>query len=81
MKVLVNLPSIAMGRLILLRGIQLTHVNSYRDSIEKMVLSYRIFTVHEANTCVALPNPDGVRCSHFPSVITTIMDLKVLYSC
>jgi hypothetical protein len=53
--------------LILLRGIQLTHVHRYRGSTVKMVLSY--------NTFVALPN--ACRCAHFPSVITTIMDHKL----
>jgi hypothetical protein len=58
---------------ILLRDIQLTHVQRYCGTTVKMVFSYKIFTFHEANTCVA----DGVRCAHFPSVITTIMDQKV----
>jgi hypothetical protein len=41
---------------ILLRGIQLTHVQRYRGSTVKMELSYKIFTLNEASTCVALPN-------------------------
>jgi hypothetical protein len=41
---------------ILLRGIQLTHVQRYWGSTVKMVFSYEIFSVHEVNTCVALPN-------------------------
>jgi hypothetical protein len=44
-------------------------------STVQMVLSYKIFTLHE---CVALPNAYvSVRCAHFPSVITTIIDQKV----
>jgi hypothetical protein len=42
--------------MILLRGIQLTHVQRYFGSIVEMVFSYKIFTFHEANTFVALPN-------------------------
>jgi hypothetical protein len=38
---------------------------------------YTIFTLNEANTCVALRTPDGVRCAHFPSVITTIKDPRL----
>jgi hypothetical protein len=41
---------------ILLRGIQLTHVQSNWGSSVKMVFSYKICTFHDANTCVALPN-------------------------
>jgi glucose uptake protein GlcU len=41
---------------ILLRGIQLTHVQRYLGSTVKMVFSYKIFTFHEANTFAALPN-------------------------
>jgi hypothetical protein len=64
--------------MILLRGIQITHVQCYWGSTVKMVFSLQMFTFHEANTCVALPNAhDGVRSAHFPSVITTIMDQKV----
>jgi hypothetical protein len=37
----------------LLRGIQLTNVQRYLGSTVKMVLSYKIFTFHEANTFVA----------------------------
>jgi hypothetical protein len=49
---------------ILLRGIQLTHVQRYWGSTVKMVVSYKIFT-------------DSVWCAHFPSVIKTVMDQKV----
>jgi hypothetical protein len=42
--------------LILLRGFKLTHVQRYRGSTVKMELSYKIFTVHEANKNMALPN-------------------------
>jgi hypothetical protein len=41
---------------ILLRGIQLTNVQRYQGSTVKMVLLYKICTLNEANTCVALPN-------------------------
>jgi hypothetical protein len=37
-------------------GIQLSHVQCYRGSTVKMVLSCKIFTFNEANTYVALPN-------------------------
>jgi hypothetical protein len=46
--------------------------NAPRFNSEKVT---KIVTLNEANTLVALPN--GVRCVHFPSVITTIMDHKV----
>jgi hypothetical protein len=60
--------------MILLRGIQLTHVQRYLGSTVKIVCSFQS-TFHEANTCVALPRtPDGVRCALFHSVITTIID-------
>jgi hypothetical protein len=39
-----------------IRGIQLTHVQRYFGSTVKMVFSYQIFTFHESNTFVALPN-------------------------
>jgi hypothetical protein len=35
-----------------------------------MVFSFKIFTFHEANTCVAFRTPDGLQCAHYPSVIT-----------
>jgi hypothetical protein len=41
---------------ILLRGIQLTHVQRYSGSTVKIVFSYKICTFHQANTFVALPN-------------------------
>jgi hypothetical protein len=41
---------------ILLRGIQLTHVQRYWGSTVKMVFSFKVCTFHEANTCVTLPN-------------------------
>jgi hypothetical protein len=41
---------------ILLRGIQLTHVQRYWGLTVKMVLPYKIVTFYEANICVALPN-------------------------
>jgi hypothetical protein len=66
-----------MWKKILLRGIQLTNVKRYQGSSVKMVLSYKICTLNEANKSVALPNACGFRCAHFPSVITTIMDNKV----
>jgi hypothetical protein len=46
----------------------------------KMVFSYKFFTFYEANTVHVWRSrtPDGVWCAHFPSVITTIMDHKVL---
>jgi hypothetical protein len=37
---------------ILLRGIQLTHVPRYFGSTVKMIFSYKIFPFHEANTFV-----------------------------
>jgi hypothetical protein len=40
---------------ILLRGIQLTHVQRYWGSTVKMVLSFKIFTLNEDSTYVALP--------------------------
>jgi hypothetical protein len=52
---------------ILLSGIQLTHVKCHWGSTVKMVLSYKSFTLNEANTCVAL----------FPSVSTKLMDHKL----
>jgi hypothetical protein len=42
--------------LILLHGIQLTDVQRYQGSTMKMVLSYKICTRNDANTCVELPN-------------------------
>jgi hypothetical protein len=36
---------------ILLRGIQLTHIQRYCCSTVKMVVSFKIFTFHETNTC------------------------------
>jgi hypothetical protein len=42
--------------LILLRGIQLTHVPRYWGSTVIMVFPHKFFTFNEANTCVALPN-------------------------
>jgi hypothetical protein len=42
--------------LILLHGIQLTNVQCYQGSTMKMVLSYKICTLNDANTCVELPN-------------------------
>jgi hypothetical protein len=42
--------------MILLRGIQLTHVPRYWGSTVKIVLQYKIVTFYEANTYVALPN-------------------------
>jgi hypothetical protein len=62
--------SVTLSYTILLRGIQLTHVQRYLGSNVKMLFSYKTFTFHEANTFVALPNA-------FPSIITTIMDHKV----
>jgi hypothetical protein len=64
---------------ILLRGIQLTYVQSYQGSTVKMMLSYKIFTLNEANTVHMWRSrmTGGVQCAHFPSVITTIMDHKV----
>jgi hypothetical protein len=63
---------------ILLRCIQLTHVQRYRGSTVKMVLSCKIVSLNEANTVYTRmwcsPTPAGVRCVHFP--ITTIMDHK-----
>jgi hypothetical protein len=41
---------------ILLRGIQLTYVQRYWGSTLQMVLTYKIFTLNEAKTCVVLPN-------------------------
>jgi hypothetical protein len=49
-------PDYEYKKWILLHGIQLTHVQRYQGSTEKMVLSYKIFTLNEANTYVALPN-------------------------
>jgi hypothetical protein len=43
----------------------------------KTVFSYEMFTLNEANTCVALSSPVGVLCAHFSNVITTIMDHKL----
>jgi hypothetical protein len=37
-------------------GIQLAHVQRYWGSTVKMVFSFNIFTFHETNTYVALPN-------------------------
>jgi hypothetical protein len=64
---------------ILLRGIQLTNVQRYQGSTVKMLLSCKICTLNEANTVHMWRSqtPAGVRCSHFPSVITTKMDHTV----
>jgi hypothetical protein len=43
-------------KLILLRGIQLAHVQRYRGSTVKMVLSGTILTFNDVNTYVALTN-------------------------
>jgi hypothetical protein len=46
----------------------------------KIVFSYKYFTFHEANTCVALPNARrrSVRAlSYSVPVITTLIDQKV----
>jgi hypothetical protein len=53
---ILNIYSRAIYEWILLRGIQLTHVQRYWGSTVKMVLSYEIITLNEAITCVALPN-------------------------
>jgi hypothetical protein len=65
-------------KLILLRAIQFTNVQRNWCSTEKMVFSYkknkhfmRPIHVWRSRT------PDGVRCAHFPNVITTIMNQKV----
>jgi hypothetical protein len=46
--------------------------------VKMFFFSHKIFTFHEANTQVwRSRTPAGVRCSHFPSFIPTIMDHKV----
>jgi hypothetical protein len=52
----------------------------------KMVLSYEILTLYEANTCVALPNYCGIRCAHFHSnngsettVVEIVEQTRVVY--
>jgi hypothetical protein len=57
---------------ILLRGIQLTHVQRYWGSTAKMVFPFKMFTFYETNKWRSR-TPDSVRSAHFPSVITTII--------
>jgi hypothetical protein len=63
---------------ILLCGIQLTHVQRYWGWIVKLVLSCEIITLNEASMLYMWRSRTtvGVRCAHFPSVITAIMDQK-----
>jgi hypothetical protein len=63
---------------ILLRGIQLTYDQLYRGSTVKMVLK-KFFLLLEMRLIHMWRSrtPAGVRCAHFPSFITTIMDHKV----
>jgi hypothetical protein len=57
---------------ILLRGIQLTHFQTLlRFNCENDVFVKNILLSWGQYNC------GGVRCAHFPSVITTIMDQKV----
>jgi hypothetical protein len=44
------------SRKILLRGIQLTHVQRYPGSTAKMALSSKIFILNDAISYVAFPN-------------------------
>jgi hypothetical protein len=52
--------------------------NDTEVQLWKWCYHIKIFTLNEANTCVALPNA-CVRCAHVPSVITTIMDQKLQF--
>jgi hypothetical protein len=51
--------------------------NAPRFNSEKDVSLKIFFTLIKANTFERSRTSDGVRCAHFPSVITTIMDQKV----
>jgi hypothetical protein len=63
---------------ILLLGLQLTHVQRYWCSTVNMVLSYKCFTLLKIRLIHVWHSrtSDGVRCAHYPIVITTIMDQK-----
>jgi hypothetical protein len=60
-------PSQPCGGKILLRGI---HVQRQWGSTVKTLHSFKIFTLHEANTCVALPNAVRRSAAHFPIVLS-----------
>jgi hypothetical protein len=76
-----SLPFVISGiiDMILLRGIQLTHAQYYWGSTVKMLSSFEIFTFHEANICVALPNAwrRSVRALFYCYHNNTVMDQKV----
>jgi hypothetical protein len=66
--------------LILLRGIQFTHVQRYRGSTVKMLFMFikmQMFIKMRPIHMRRSGTPDGVWCAHFPSVITTIIDHKL----
>jgi hypothetical protein len=62
------------------RGIQFTQVQRYCwcSSLQMAFSPKKMFTLHETETCVALPNAwrRGVRCAHYSSDITTIWTRK-----